>query len=142
MAPQMWNSGTMKRELGFDDEGRPVLITAAAPAYEEQHRARVRKYLTIMSFRIPALILAAVAYGIWHNGLISLAIVAVSIPLPWIAVLIANDRPPRRAEEPRRYENAPRHTALFPRAERPALEVGLSATAQPRAAHVVDDGSR
>jgi hypothetical protein len=142
MTPQMWNSGAMKRELGFDDEGRPVLITAAAPAYEEQHRARVRKYLTIMSFRIPALILAAVAYGIWHNGLISLAIVAVSIPLPWIAVLIANDRPPRRAEEPRRYENAPRHTALFPRAERPALEVGLSATAQPRAAHVVDDGSR
>ncbi len=142
MAPQMWNSRAMKRELGFDDEGRPVLITAAAPAYEEQHRARVRKYLTIMSFRIPALILAAVAYGIWHNGLISLAIVAVSIPLPWIAVLIANDRPPRRAEEPRRYENAPRHTALFPRAERPALEVGLSATAQPRAAHVVDDGSR
>ena len=142
MAPQMWNSRAMKRELGFDDEGRPVLITAPAPAYEEQHRARVRKYLTIMSFRIPALILAAVAYGIWHNGLISLAIVAVSIPLPWIAVLIANDRPPRRAEEPRRYENAPRHTALFPRAERPALEVGLSATAQPRAAHVVDDGSR
>ena len=142
MAPQMWNSRAMKRELGFDDEGRPVLITAAAPAYEEQHRARVRKYLTIMSFRIPALILAAVAYGIWHNGLISLAIVAVSIPLPWIAVLIANDRPPRRAEEPRRYENAPRHTALFPRAERPALEVGMSATAQPRAAHVVDDGSR
>lgn len=142
MAPQMWNSRAMKRELGFDDEGRPVLITAAAPAYEEQHRARVRKYLTIMSFRIPALILAAVAYGIWHNGLISLAIVAVSIPLPWIAMLIANDRPPRRAEEPRRYENAPRHTALFPRAERPALEVGLSATAQPRAAHVVDDGSR
>ncbi len=142
MTPQMWNSGAMKHELGFDDDGRPVLITAAAPAYEEQHRARVRKYLTIMSFRIPALILAAVAYGIWHNGLISLAIVAVSIPLPWIAVLIANDRPPRRAEEPRRYENAPRHTALFPRAERPALEVGLSATAQPRAAHVVDDGSR
>ena len=142
MAPQMWNSRAMKRELGFDDEGRPVLITAPAPAYEEQHRARVRKYLTIMSFRIPALTLAAVAYGIWHNGLISLAIVAVSIPLPWIAVLIANDRPPRRAEEPRRYENAPRHTALFPRAERPALEVGLSATAQPRAAHVVDDGSR
>ena len=142
MAPQMWNSRAMKRELGFDDEGRPVLITAAAPAYEEQHRARVRKYLTIMSFRIPALILAAVAYGIWHNGLISLAIVAVSIPLPWIAVLIANDRPPRRAEEPRRYENAPRHTALFPRAERPALEMGFSATAQPQAAHVVDDGSR
>ena len=36
-----------------------MLITAAATPYEEQHRQRVRKYLTIMSFRIPALILAA-----------------------------------------------------------------------------------
>ena len=99
------------QELGFDDDGRPVLITRAAPAYEEQHRARVRKYLTIMAFRIPALILAAVAYSIWENGLVSLAIIVVSIPLPWIAVLIANDRPPRRAEEPRRYAAAP-HTAV------------------------------
>ena len=66
----------------------------------------MRKYLTLMSFRIPALILAAVAYSIWQNGLVSLAIIVVSIPLPWIAVLIANDRPPRRAEEPRRYDDA------------------------------------
>ncbi len=116
-------------ELGFDDDGQPVLITAAAPAYEEQHRARVRKYLTIMAFRIPALILAAVAYGVWQNGLISLAIIVVSIPLPWIAVLIANDRPPRRAEEPRRY--AARRTPLFPTAERPALEPRVRSTPQP-----------
>ena len=34
----------------FDDDGRPILITRAAPAYEEQHRQRVRKYLTLMSF--------------------------------------------------------------------------------------------
>ncbi|MDG4665089.1 DUF3099 domain-containing protein [Mycobacterium sp. 236(2023)] len=108
-------------ELSFDDEGRPVLITRAAPAYEEQHRQRVRKYLTLMSFRIPALILAAVAYSIWENGLISLAIVVVSIPLPWMAVLIANDRPPRTAEEPRRYA-MPRRIPLFPTAERPAIE--------------------
>ncbi|ETZ68187.1 hypothetical protein L841_2310 [Mycobacterium sp. MAC_080597_8934] len=106
----MWDSGGMKHgsdsgfDGGFDDfdrnKSRPVLITAAAPSYEEQHRARVRKYLTLMAFRIPALILAAVAYGAWHNGLISLAIVAASIPLPWMAVLIANDRPPRSPDEP------------------------------------------
>lgn len=114
----------MKRgeELGFDDEGRPVLITRAALPYQEEHRARVRKYLTIMAFRIPALIGAAVAYGIWHNGWVSLAIIAVSIPLPWMAVLIANDRPPRRAEEPRRYQDAPRHPRLFPTAPHPELE--------------------
>ena len=108
-------------ELSFDDEGRPVLITRAAPAYEEQHRARVRRYLTIMSFRVPALLLAALAYSIWHNGLVSLAILIASIPLPWIAVLIANDRPPRTAEEPRRYD-AGRRAPLVPSAERPAIE--------------------
>jgi hypothetical protein len=107
-------------ELSFDDDGRPVLITRAAAPYEEQHRERVRKYLTLMFWRIPALILAAVAYGIWENGLISLAIILVSVPLPWMAVLIANDRPPRRAEEPRRYQT--RRIPLFPSAERPAIE--------------------
>lgn len=110
------------QELGFDDDGRPVLITRAAIPYEDQHRERVRKYLKIMSFRIPALLLAAGAYGIWHNGLISLAILVASIPLPWIAVLIANDRPPRLAEEPRRFDSA-RRIPLFPTAERPSLEM-------------------
>ncbi|WNG89680.1 DUF3099 domain-containing protein [Mycobacterium sp. ITM-2016-00317] len=116
-------------ELSFDDEGRPVLITRAAPAYEEQHRRRVRKYLTLMSFRIPSLILAAVAYNIWHNGLISLAIILVAIPLPWMAVLIANDRPPRKAEEPRRYDT-PRRIPLFPTAERPAIDGATHAAPQ------------
>ncbi|MEV3904136.1 DUF3099 domain-containing protein [Mycobacterium sp. NPDC050551] len=118
------------QELGFDDEGRPVLITRAAPAYEDQHRARVRKYLSLMAFRIPALILAAVAYDIWENGLVSLAIILVSVPLPWMAVLIANDRPPRRAEEPRRYAHG-RRIPLFPTAERPALEYRPSSAPQP-----------
>jgi Protein of unknown function (DUF3099) len=107
---------------GFDDTSRPVLITSAAPSYEEEHRARVRKYLTLMAFRVPALILAALAYGAWHNGLISLLIVAASVPLPWMAVLIANDRPPRRSDEPRRFQENRRRTPLFPTAERPALE--------------------
>jgi DUF3099 family protein len=114
-------------ELSFDDEGRPVLITAAAIPYEDEQRARVRKYLTLMTFRIPALLLAAAAYGIWHNGLISLLIIVVSVPLPWMAVLIANDRPPRRAEEPRRFERTPRRTPLFPTAKRAELESGVQA---------------
>ena len=138
----MWNSDNMDRELGFDDEGRPVLITRAAYSYEEQHRARVRKYLSIMFWRIPAFIAAAAAYGIWHNGLVSLAILAASIPLPWIAVLIANDRPPRRPEEPRRFPDAPQRTALFPRAEHRALESGLTPAAQPHAGHPGEERAR
>lgn len=121
----------MKRELSFDDDGQPVLITAAAPAHDEQHRQRVRKYLFLMSFRIPALILAALAYGIWHNGLISLAIIAGALPLPWIAVLIANDRPPRRPEEPRRYSASNRRTGIFPGAVRLELEPRATWDAHP-----------
>jgi hypothetical protein len=83
-----------------------------------------------MSWRIPALLGAAIAYGIWHNGLVSLAILVASIPLPWIAVLIANDRPPRRAEEPRRYKGQAR-IPLFPTAERPALETRSQPAPQP-----------
>ena len=78
------------------------------------------------------------AYGVWANGWISLLIIAISIPLPWIAVLIANDRPPRRAEEPRRFD-ARQRTPLFPTAERPALH---AAPAQPDAADPDADGSR
>jgi hypothetical protein len=116
------------QQLGFDDEGRPVLITQAAPPYEEEHRRRVKKYLTIMSFRIPALLFAALAYSLWENGWLSLLIVAVSIPLPWVAVLIANDRPPRRREEPRRFDRDHRRIPLFPTAERPALQPGAART--------------
>jgi hypothetical protein len=118
-------------ELSFDDDGRPVLITRAELPFEVQHRQRVRKYLTLMAFRIPALIFAAVAYGIWQNGLVSLAIILVSVPLPWMAVLIANDRPPRRADEARRY--AARRIPLFPTAERPALENHAPSSPQPDA---------
>ncbi|MET0757642.1 MAG: DUF3099 domain-containing protein [Mycobacterium sp.] len=120
------------QELGFDDDGRPVLITRAAPAFEVQHRERVRKYVILMACRVPALIFAAVAYGIWQNGLLSLAIIVVSVPLPWMAVLIANDRPPRRAEEPRRYER--RRIPLFPTAEHPALERRTEPAPQPDSA--------
>ena len=128
-------------ELGFDDDGRPVLITAAAPPYEEEYRQRVRKYLTLMTIRIPALIFAAVAYGIWHNGLISLLIVAASVPLPWIAVLIANDRPPRRAEEPRRFDKQTRRTPLFPTAKREELERGTQPAPQSERSNQADSES-
>ncbi|RFD25434.1 hypothetical protein MUBE_10205 [Mycobacterium uberis] len=121
-------------ELGgddmFDDDSRLVLITTAAPSYEEELHTRIRKYMTLMAFRIPALVLAAVAYSTWHNSLIPLLIVATSVPLPWMAVLIANDRPPRRAEEPRRFDSGQQRTPLFP-VERPALESRLRPPPEP-----------
>jgi uncharacterized membrane protein len=85
-------------------EAVPVLITEAAPSYEEQLAARKRKYMLMMGIRIPCLILAGIFHDTWW---LALAFVAISVPLPWMAVLIANDRPPRKAEEVSRYEREP-----------------------------------
>ncbi|HEY0637762.1 MAG TPA: DUF3099 domain-containing protein [Pseudonocardiaceae bacterium] len=78
----------------------PVLITAAPPSLAEQHAARRRKYAIMMSMRIPLLIAAAACYRIWWLALI---LILISIPLPWAAVLIANDRPPRKREKVNRF---------------------------------------
>ncbi|MFC9896353.1 DUF3099 domain-containing protein [Nocardia sp. NPDC127579] len=102
---------------GSDDK-HPALITEAAVSLEDQHRARVRRYTIIMAFRIPCLVLAAVAYSMWENWVISLLIIGVSIPLPWIAVLIANDRPPRSKDEPSRWDGRRAQKALEARAHR------------------------
>jgi hypothetical protein len=77
-----------------------VLITAAEPSYAEQYAARRRKYAILMSARIPCLLLAGVFYQTWW---LALAFVALSVPLPWIAVLIANDRGPVKAEHVNRF---------------------------------------
>ncbi|MFW0790376.1 DUF3099 domain-containing protein [Gordonia sp. CPCC 205333] len=92
--------------IGHRDAPETFLITGAATGLDDQHRARVRKYLAIMAFRVPALVGAGIAYSITQNGWIALAIVAVSIPLPWVAVLIANDRPPRKRGEVAHYLHA------------------------------------
>jgi hypothetical protein len=82
----------------------PVLITEAAPSYEDEYAARKRKYLTMMLLRLPCLVLAGVFHQTWW---LALGFVLLSIPLPWIAVLIANDRPPRKREQVNRYERTP-----------------------------------
>ncbi|MFD6162973.1 DUF3099 domain-containing protein [Nocardia sp. NPDC060256] len=100
---------------GTDDK-HPVLITEAQPSLEDQHRSRVRRYTIIMAFRIPCLVLAAIAYSTFNSALLAILIIAVSIPLPWIAVLIANDRPPRRKDEPSRWDE--RRTAIEARSHK------------------------
>jgi hypothetical protein len=90
---------------GTERDGTPVLITAAEVSYDDQHAARKRKYMIMMGLRVPFLILALVFYHTWW---LALAFVLISIPLPWAAVLIANDRPPRKAEKVNRFEAPPR----------------------------------
>ncbi|MET9486761.1 DUF3099 domain-containing protein [Nocardia sp. NPDC006630] len=103
-----------RKPAGFfrGEKEQPTLITEAAVSLEQQHHNRVRRYTIIMAFRIPCLVLSAVAYSIWGNWVISMLIIGVSIPLPWIAVLGANDRPPRSKDEPSRWDGRRNQKAL------------------------------
>jgi hypothetical protein len=84
-----------------DDE--PVLITEAAVSFEDEFAARKKRYSLIMAFRIPCLVLAGV-FGIGFNWpWVAVAFIVLSVPLPWIAVLIANDRPPKKSQKVSRY---------------------------------------
>ncbi|MGI9002769.1 MAG: DUF3099 domain-containing protein [Pseudonocardia sp.] len=79
----------------------PVLITDAAPSYEEELATRKRRYGIMMGMRVPFMVLAAVFYNIpW----LAVTLLVLSIPLPWMAVLIANDRLPRKRETVNRYQ--------------------------------------
>ena len=86
-----------------DDTSRPVLITGARESYRDELAARKKRYFLLMSVRIPALFLAAGSLALWNNPWIALAIVAGSIPIPWIAVIGANDRPPLPKGQARTY---------------------------------------
>ncbi len=85
----------------------PVLITEAAPSYDEQFASRRKRYSIMMGMRIPFLVTAAFFY---HIPWLAVLLVLLSIPLPWCAVLIANDRPARKAEKVSRYRGD--HRAL------------------------------
>ncbi|MGQ0838735.1 DUF3099 domain-containing protein [Actinokineospora sp.] len=85
---------------GAERDDTPVLITEAEPSYEVQFAARKRKYMIMMGLRLPCLLLAGLFHETWW---LALGFVALSVPLPWMAVLIANDRAPRKAEKVNRF---------------------------------------
>lgn len=69
------------------------VITEARPSYDDEFRARRKRYVIMMSMRLPCLVLAVVFY---RTPWLAALIILVSIPLPWMAVLIANDGPARK----------------------------------------------
>ena len=114
-----------KRSGERDDTSSPVLITGARESYRDELAARKKRYFILMSVRIPALLLAAGALALWNNPWIALAIVAGSIPVPWIAVIGANDRPPLPKGQARTY-SAGRLSAPMPAALPPGVTGGPS----------------
>lgn len=84
-----------------ESDDAPALITDAQTSYEEEFAARRRRYSIMMSLRVPCLVLAAVFY---QTPWLAASLIILSIPLPWCAVLIANDRLPRKSSAFRRFD--------------------------------------
>ena len=100
----------------------PVLITQAEPSLAEQHAARKKRYVITMAVRAVSLVLAAAFYQILWLAIIFAVLGTV---LPWIAVVMANDRPPKKKLDTHRYV-APRPDRILddPARRRPAIEGG------------------
>jgi Flp pilus assembly protein TadB len=76
---------------------QPALITDAERSPDDQLRSRQIRYVVMMSIRAVCLVIAAVLVGsnapmlwLW----VPLCVVGMVL-LPWLAVIIANDRPPK-----------------------------------------------
>jgi hypothetical protein len=90
-----------------------VLITDAQRSYEDDLKARKRRYGIMMGMRIPCMVLAAVFY---QTPWIAVTLLVLSVPLPWMAVLIANDRLPIKREKVSHYAGVDDRRALEARA--------------------------
>jgi hypothetical protein len=74
---------------------RPILITDARPSQDDQLRSRQVRYLVMMSVRAACLVVGAILVGL-DAPLLWLWLPACAVGMvliPWLAVLIANDRP-------------------------------------------------
>ena len=83
------------------DRSEPLLITEAAPSMADQHAARKRRYSITMAIRGTSLVIAALTaqYSMWLMAVFAV----LGTVLPWIAVVMANDRPPKKQLRPNRY---------------------------------------
>ena len=88
-------------------QDRPVVITDAARSQGDQLRSREIRYVTMMGLRAACLILGAVLISVRPPLLPVWLILCAAgmVFLPWAAVLIANDRPPKSKAE--RYAGRP-----------------------------------
>lgn len=103
---------------------KPVLITDAARSQDDQYRARQIRYATMMGVRTACLIVGTILVSV-RPPLLWLWLTLCGLGmvlLPWMAVLIANDRPAKTKEE-RAASAAARERHQAALAEQPVEEV-------------------
>ncbi len=116
-APGWWNDGWVRHPR--DDE--PVLITDAPESPDDEFDRRRKRYALMMATRALCVIAAAVTYQV--SWILALGLVVGGTVLPWCAVILANDRPPKKARRAmRRHFGGPDTRALPPGADRRTIE--------------------
>ncbi|WP_255463814.1 MULTISPECIES: DUF3099 domain-containing protein [unclassified Corynebacterium] len=84
-----------KRKTGGESRSRRVsqveVITDAKSSPLEGWHHRRRVYTVLQILRIPLLAASAVVMLVTHNAALAVGVAVISIPLPWIAVLLANE---------------------------------------------------
>ena len=97
-------------------KAEPVLITDAHPSLLEEHAARKRRYVITMGVRALSIVAAAIIYTSTHIVWLVLALAVLGTFLPWVAVVMANDGPPRPRNHVNRYNARPDRTLENPQA--------------------------
>jgi hypothetical protein len=87
--------------LSKTPDDRPILITEAPVNADDEFDRRRKRYLLMMTLRALCIIGAASTFTL--SGWLAAGFVAAAAVLPWAAVLIANDRPPKQELRFRRF---------------------------------------
>lgn len=95
-----WHHGVV-RPLSRHHPDRPALITEAPINAKDEFDRRRKRYLVMMTLRAACIIGAASTFRI--SGWLAAFFVVGALVLPWSAVLIANDRPPKQELRFRRF---------------------------------------
>ncbi len=107
-------------------------ITDAVEGADEYRRHRTKIYTILQFSRIPLILIGLVCYWLLNSWVLFALFVVVSIPMPWIAVVIANESRQKRDKRSanvyiptliREQEAAAFQAALTPYAHR-ELEAG------------------
>ena len=96
-------------------QDQPWLITDAARSQRDQLRSREIRYVTMMGLRLSCLIAGAVLISLKPPLLpLWLALCAAGmVLLPWMAVIVANDRLPMSKAERGKLRHAPASSAAL-----------------------------
>lgn len=79
----------------------PILITEAPVNADDEFNRRRKRYLLMMMIRALCIVGAATTFRV--SGWLAAVFVVGALVLPWCAVLIANDRPPKQEMRFRRF---------------------------------------